>query len=163
MALGGYADFKSHVLRRDEKGMFGVPFKRLLLAGFGGGLTMTVTRLVVPDIAVILAFISAIALIVLTAPRGGIPRWKHIVYDWRWRLMTAASLAPSSVIGALGQLLNLPADRLHLDGTTLFRAVDDSAPRTELTDWISFARLEDVEAANGLVFAKSPDLHLQVE
>ena len=29
------AEIKSHVLRRDEKGMFGIPFKRLLGAGIG--------------------------------------------------------------------------------------------------------------------------------
>ena len=30
-------DFKSHVLLRDEKGLFGIPFKRWLGAGVGGG------------------------------------------------------------------------------------------------------------------------------
>ena len=35
------ADFKSNVLLRDEKDFFGVPFKRLLLSGVGGGLTYT--------------------------------------------------------------------------------------------------------------------------
>ena len=35
--MEGYADFKSHVLRRDEKGIFGIPFKRLLGCGLGGG------------------------------------------------------------------------------------------------------------------------------
>ena len=39
------ADFKSHVLMRDEKGLFGIPFKRLLLAGVGGGLTYTIFNL----------------------------------------------------------------------------------------------------------------------
>lgn len=29
------AEFKSHVLSRDEKGFMGIPFKRLLLAGGG--------------------------------------------------------------------------------------------------------------------------------
>ena len=43
------ADFKSHVLRRDEKGFFGIPFKRLLLAGVGGGLTYTLVNLAGPD------------------------------------------------------------------------------------------------------------------
>lgn len=42
------ADFKSHVLLRDEKGFFGIPFKRLLLGGVGGGLTYTVFNLAMP-------------------------------------------------------------------------------------------------------------------
>ncbi|MEM9955429.1 MAG: hypothetical protein AAF846_27755 [Chloroflexota bacterium] len=39
------ADFKSHVLRRDEKGFFGIPFKRLLLAGVIGGLAYTFSNI----------------------------------------------------------------------------------------------------------------------
>ncbi len=39
------ADFKSHVLMRDEKGFMGIPFKRLLLAGVCGGLTYTIARI----------------------------------------------------------------------------------------------------------------------
>ena len=38
------ADFKSHVLLRDEKGFLGIPFKRLLLAAVGGGLVYTIVR-----------------------------------------------------------------------------------------------------------------------
>lgn len=30
------ADFKSHILSRDEKGFGGVPFKRLLFGGIAG-------------------------------------------------------------------------------------------------------------------------------
>jgi len=39
------ADFKSHILSRDEKGFGGIPFKRLLFGGIAGGLTYTVFRL----------------------------------------------------------------------------------------------------------------------
>ena len=46
------ADFKSHILSRDEKGFGGVPFKRLLFGGIGGGLAYTVCRFALPDIAI---------------------------------------------------------------------------------------------------------------
>ena len=41
------ADFKSHVLLRDEKGLFGIPFKRLLLAGVGGGIPASLVQITV--------------------------------------------------------------------------------------------------------------------
>ena len=31
------ADFKSHILSRDEKGFGGIPFKRLLFGGIAAG------------------------------------------------------------------------------------------------------------------------------
>src|SRR6266568_4129543 len=107
MQLEGYAEFKSHILRRDEKGMFGVPFKRLLFSGLGGGMVTTICKIPLPDASVPLGILSAIALIILTAPRGGIPRWKHIVYAWRWRLMTAALTTPNSILGSIGLMFQL--------------------------------------------------------
>ena len=43
------ADFKSHVLRRDEKGFAGIPFRRLLVSGVSGGLVYTLTRICCQD------------------------------------------------------------------------------------------------------------------
>ena len=65
-------DFKSHVLRRDEKGLFGIPFKRLLGAGVGGGLAYTVLQMIVPAYAIPFGVVLAFCIIILTAQRGGI-------------------------------------------------------------------------------------------
>jgi hypothetical protein len=42
------AELKSHVLRRDEKGMFGIPFKRLLGAGMAGVIVFMIARIFFP-------------------------------------------------------------------------------------------------------------------
>ena len=42
------AEFKSHVLRREEKGMFGIQFKRLLGAGIGGVILFMIARIIFP-------------------------------------------------------------------------------------------------------------------
>jgi hypothetical protein len=76
MQMEGFAEFKSHVLRREEKGMFGIPFKRLLFCGLGGGMVTTITKIPLPDFAVPLGIISVFVFLILTAPRGGIPRWQ---------------------------------------------------------------------------------------
>ena len=88
------ADFKSHVLLRDEKGVFGIPFKRLLLAGVGGGLTYTLFSLAVPGWSIPVAVVTGIAIVVLTGPRGGIPLWNRLVYRLRGTLQVAAVKAP---------------------------------------------------------------------
>jgi len=62
----GYAEFKSHVLKRDEKGLFGIPFKRLLGCGLGAGALLTVLRLAFPDVAFVSAAASFVVLLVLS-------------------------------------------------------------------------------------------------
>ena len=68
------ADFKSHILSRDEKGFGGIPFKRLLFGGIAGGFTYTVCRFVLPDIAIpvgiVVAILLIVGLIVVTVWRG---------------------------------------------------------------------------------------------
>lgn len=156
--MHGFADFKSHVLRRDEKGLFGIPFKRLLACGLGGGLVTTVSKIPLPDWSVPLGLVSFVALLFLTAPRGGIPRWKHLVYGWQWRLMVAAATAPASLLGKLGRELGLPLEMLEIDGDALFKAADEEAPRTRLTDWVSFTHFDQVEDGHALVVQSNPGL-----
>lgn len=136
----GYAEFKSHVTRRDEKGMFGVPFKRLLGCGLGTGALFTVLRMVLPDVAIPFGLSSFVLLLVMTTPRGGIPRWKHLLYGLRWRLLTAVALTPSSMAGQVGVALGLPAGAVDLDASVLFRLDEENAPRTALSDWVSFTQ-----------------------
>ena len=156
--MQGFAEFKSHVLMRDEKGMFGIPFKRLLACGLGGGMVTTVSKIPFPEWSVPLGILSLFVLLILTAPRGGIPRWKHLVYDWQWRLLVAAATAPGSVLGKLGRELHLPVESLEIDGDVVFNPTEENAPRTALTDWVSFARLDDTE---GLVVQASPGLDVE--
>ena len=84
------ANLKSHVLRRDEKGFMGIPFKRLLFAGVGGGMVLIITRFAVGNLAFVLAFVAFIAALALTGPRGGIPLWQRLLYRLRGSLMLAA-------------------------------------------------------------------------
>ncbi|MHB8625966.1 MAG: hypothetical protein ACYDBJ_21265 [Aggregatilineales bacterium] len=135
----GYAEFKSHVLKRDEKGVFGIPFKRLLGCGLGAGGLFTGLRVAVPDVAFIAGAVGFVALLIFTAPHGGIARWKHVLYGVRWQLLTAAALAPKSVTGKFAQALGVPGEGIDIDADSLFRAEDDT-PRTNLSDWVSFTR-----------------------
>ena len=72
------ADFKSHILSRDEKGFAGIPFKRLLFGGITGGLTYTFFRFMLPQFAVPVGIIVALTMIMMTAPRGGLPLWMRL-------------------------------------------------------------------------------------
>ena len=157
----GVTTFKSHILRRDEKGMFGIPFKRLLGSGLGGGLIITVTKIPLPTLSIPLGVVGTILILILTTPRGGIPRWQRMVYDWRWRLMVAAVSAPHSLLGNLGLMFQVPAEPTSINGDTAFNPSDEAGPRTDLTDWVSFASPGDAEHDEGMVFIKKPDLLLK--
>ena len=87
-------DFKSHVLRRDEKGLFGIPFKRLLGAGVGGGLAYTVLQMVLPAYAIPFGVVLAFCIIILTAQRGGIALWERLLFRIRGRLLINTSYQP---------------------------------------------------------------------
>ncbi|NLF77700.1 MAG: hypothetical protein GX573_18565, partial [Chloroflexi bacterium] len=71
------ADIKSHVLRRDEKGFMGIPFKRLLLGGVSGGMTLIIARFALGNLAFLVAALTFILVLTLTGPRGGIPLWQR--------------------------------------------------------------------------------------
>ncbi len=155
----GYTTFKSHILRRDEKGVFGIPFKRLLGCGLGTGTQFTVLRLVMPDYAFIIGAVTLLLLLIYTTPRGGIPRWRHMVLNVQWQLLSAVTLTPDSIAGQLGHAVGLPVGQIDIDAEYLFNASDDEAPRTALTDWVSFSSAS-ANSSSGLMFALTPGLAL---
>ena len=99
------ADFKSHILSRDEKGFGGVPFKRLLFGGIAGGLTYTVFRLALPNIALPVGGIVALLMIVMTAPRGGLPLWMRLWLNFRGQVLLTAVQNPSGIAAELAKLV----------------------------------------------------------
>ena len=145
------AEFKSHVLSRDEKGFMGIPFKRLLLAGVGGGLLYTLGKIAAPDWSVPLAMAGAAAFILLTAPQGGIPRWQRLLYHARGSLMLLAAHHPESISGNAARLLELPAELTMLDAGVIF-APPAMLAEADLTEWVTFAQAQDADRGDGLVF-----------
>ncbi len=156
----GYADFKSHVLRRDEKGLLGIPFKRLLGCGLGAGGLMTGIKPIFPEWSVLIGAVSLLLLLIFTQPRQGIPRWRQVWYSTRWRIVSTAALAPEGVVGQFASLLHLPIDALTIDAATLFTHLEEAAPRTKLTDWVSFTRPIDAGHGKGLALSATPGLSL---
>jgi len=114
------ADLKSHVLRRDEKGFAGIPFKRLLLGGVSGGMTLILARFAVGNLAFLLAALTCILALALTGPRGGLPLWQRLLYRVRGSLMLAAERKPKSVAGRLGAALDMPTGLVVLDAEAVF-------------------------------------------
>jgi len=149
----GCATFRGHVLKREEKGLLGIPFKRWLLSGLGAGLLMVVLRLFLPDVALFASGLTFVALLVYLSPRGGISRYQRALLDWRWSLRVAALQLPESFLGSLGRALGIDLRSLDLDGDEIFKAKASIAPRTALTDWVSFRDPAEVE---GLRFVPLP-------
>jgi hypothetical protein len=149
------AEFKSHVLSRDEKGFMGIPFKRLLLAGVGGGLVYTFTKIAVSDWSIPLAIAIGIIFIVLTAPQGGVPRWQRFLYYVRGSVMLSADRHPEGIVGSLARIMELPAELVTLDAGVIF-APPTVLTEANLTEWVTFAQAEDADRNDGLVFVNAP-------
>jgi hypothetical protein len=145
------AEFKSHILSRDEKGFMGVPFKRLLLAGVGGGIVYTFAKIAISDWSIPLAVLTAVVFILLTSPQGGIPRWQRFLYALRGGLMLRAEQQPESLPGNAARLLELPADLTALDASVIF-AAPTLFTEANLSEWVTFARAVDADHDDGLVF-----------
>ena len=149
------ADLKSHVLRRDEKGFMGIPFKRLLLGGVSGGMTLILARFAVGHLAFLLAGLTCILVLILTGPRGGLPLWLRLLYRLRGSLMLAAEHKPNSLAGRLGTTFDMPTGLVALDAETVF-APPEGDVEADMTEWITFARAEEADHDSGLVFVDTP-------
>jgi hypothetical protein len=149
------ADFKSHILSRDEKGFGGIPFKRLLFGGIAGGFAYTICRFALPDLAIPAGIILAFALVALTAPRGGLPLWMRAWLNLRGSLLLAAASNPTGLANEIAKFLNLSTDAARLDGRAVF-APPAGLVEVDLSEWVTFARARDLDRGDGLVFVGSP-------
>lgn len=145
-------DFKSHVLRRDEKGLFGIPFKRWLGAGVGGGLAYTVLQMILPAYSIPFGVVLAVGILVLTAQRGGIPLWQRLLFRVRGRLLIIAESHPDSFIAQVVDVLDLPSDLVRLDASKVFASTHRHHD-IDLREWITFAYAGEKD---GLTFVDSP-------
>ncbi len=149
------ADFKSHVLLRDEKGFFGIPFKRLLLAGVGGGLTYTVVNLALPNGSIPVGVALALLVLVMTGTRGGLPLWQRLLYRVRGSLLLAAARDTQGLFGSLAQSLELPVELVKLDAVVVFAPAQPNYD-IDMREWVTFARAAEADRDDGLVFVDAP-------
>lgn len=146
------ADFKSHVLRRDEKGFFGIPFKRLLLAGVIGGLAYTLFNLFFALWAIPLGIGIAILTLIFTGMRGGLPLWQRLLFGMRGSMLLQAVRQPKSLAGQVVQLLDMDVNIVRLQGDSVFVPTSGKFD-LDLREWITFAYPQETD---GLVFVDSP-------
>jgi hypothetical protein len=145
------AHLKSHVLRRDEKGLFGIPFKRLLGAGMAGVVVFMLARILFPMGAIPLGFFGFSAALVLSAQRGGLSLYTRLLYRIRGWLIIAAASKPDSMVGQLAEALELPTHLVLLDGEQVF-APNEKAVEVDLSQWNTYAAPD--EDGEGLVFVE---------
>ncbi len=149
------ADFKSHVLLRDEKGFMGIPFKRLLLAAVGGGLVYTIVRFASAGASVPVGAMCGITLLVMTGMRGGLPLWQRLLYQVRGALLLASAYRPSSGLGKLAAALELPSGLAKLDGAQVFAPLH-SEVGIDLREWTLFTSPVEADHDDGLRFVSDP-------
>ena len=149
------ADFKSHVLLRDEKGFFGIPFKRLLLGGVGGGLTYTICNIALPNGSIPAGIVFALLVLMMTGTRGGLPLWQRLLYRVRGSLLLAAARDTQGLLGSLAKSLELPIELVKLDAAVVFAPAQPNYD-IDMREWVTFARAAEADRDNGLVFVDAP-------
>lgn len=145
------AELKSHVLRRDEKGMFGIPFKRLLGAGVGGVVIFMVARILFPIGAIPFGFVGFIGLLILSAQSGGLSLYTRLLYRLRGWLIIAAAAKPDGRLAQVVETLELPTHLVRLDGAQVY-APPEKAVEVDLSQWETYAAPD--EDGQGLVFVE---------
>lgn len=145
------ADFKSHVLLRDEKGFLGLPFKRLLLAGVVGGMTYALSRFTLPNWAIPIGILVGLFVLVMTGTRGGLPLWQRLVYRLRGSLLLIVAHHPHGILHQLSSVLELPVELVTRDGTQIFSASHNSQ-QLDMREWVTFARAGEADLNDGLTF-----------
>ena len=149
------ANFKSHVLLRDEKGFFGIPFKRLLLTGVSGGMGYTLVRMASPELSVVAGVVLALAALFLTGLRGGLPLWQRLLYQVGGVLLLAATYEPTSNLGKLATALELPSGLAQLDGAAIFASIQSDVG-IDLREWTLFTSPVEADHDDGLRFVSDP-------
>ena len=143
-------ELKSHVLRRDEKGLFGIPFKRLLMAGMAGGVLLTLTQNLLGGAPAFgLAIAGGLTALILTGSRGGIPFWRRLYSTVHGNLLLIALSGEEQRSVWLQKLLNLSVDPFLLDPKRLFDA-QDSFSLTRLSDWPLYRHPDELDPALAL-------------
>jgi hypothetical protein len=149
------ADFKSHVMRRDEKGFFGIPFKRLLLAGVGGGMTYTLFNIALPNWAIPAGIVASLFVLIMTGTRGGLPLWQRLMYRLRGSLLLAAAHDRTGFFGQIARSLELPVELVKLDAAVVFAPAQPNYD-IDMREWVTFARAAEADRGDGLVFVDAP-------
>ena len=145
------ADFKSHVLRRDEKGLLGVPFKRMLLGGVCGGLGYLLSGLLLGAGGIPVGIVVGVTAIILTGTRGGLPLWLRLVCRGRGALLLAAARDHRGLAAQVVRWLNGRRTRSIWTGRRCLRrprprpdwtcaSGSRSPARTSTTGWCSWTR-----------------------
>jgi len=142
---------RSNVTRRDEKGMFGIPFKRLIAAGVSGGMVIATLQNVLGTASLGLAAVTVILALILTASRGGIPAWRRSLYGLQAQFLMAAT-RPESMLHPLARLFNVSSDGVILNGAELFGAKETKA-LTHASEWVVYSSPQD---DLGMTLVESP-------
>lgn len=130
------ARLKSSVLRREEKGIGSISMARLIVSGMmGGAIFMGMQLLGIPLLMIPAGLVTFIAGLILTAPRHGIPLYRHLQMTLLTRLMLIAQADPDSIAAAIVKFIGVQVDSLSLDTSIVLSAPLVYDENGTLDDW----------------------------
>ena len=134
------ARFKSHVTRREERGLFGLTMNRMIAIGGGGFLGYALGRLLQLPLGlnVPLSIIALVLFAYLLGEPAGVPRFLRLLTAWRASIMVAGRQRPTSLAARLCNALGWDARQTLVNGDALFASPthisDDSMSGIEILD-----------------------------
>lgn len=138
------ARFKSHILKREERGLFGLTFERLMAIGGGGFAGYVLAKALqltgiwmAPPILIGLAFTAYW----LSEP-DGVPRYLSFFAAQKALLLLAARKRPQSLRGLFVKTFAFDTQGLLLDGENLYW-LEDYAGDSEM-DGIEILELDEL-------------------
>lgn len=148
---------RSNVLKREEKGIGTISFRRLLVAGLGAILFFVFGSRIFGWALACLSGLGLLAFILLlTQPVGGFPLAVHAARLAQGLALMVVLRDPNSRVGQVIQaVLHLQPEDGRLQAEQVYRGYQGDEPLATLAepeDWIIYREAED----DGLAFAASP-------
>ena len=122
---------RTHILRREEKGLGSISFKRILLAGLAGVLvTLFGGRALGFGGSVCSGLALCIGILVMTQPIQGRLAFKHIV-EIAIGVITVGALSGNESIGAkIAQLLKIESRSGAVEGEDLYEIAEEETKKS---------------------------------
>lgn len=148
------ADFKTNILLREEKGVFGVAYKRLMMAGVVAAFFFFIAKLIFGGLAVPLTFLVFIGAVIMSGQRGGLSLSMRLYLSFRGNLIIKAAKQPGSMLAQVARNMDLPIHLAFLDASEIFASYREQRS-FDFADLVVLTSADDDPAA-GLVCVDDP-------
>lgn len=152
--MNGIAEFKTNVLSRDEKGFFGIPFKRIMTAGVSSAMAFMFGKPVLGTLTIPAVVAVFVLTVIALSEVGGLPLYQRLYLGLRGSLILAAVEQAEGRVARLASGLALPVQLAQLDADVIFAPPSDGAVETDWSGVTIYG--SPFEAGRGVEYVPDP-------